>query len=144
MKCPALSRRLIALASIAAIGAICIGDRAANAQTPPVYRCGSSYSQSPCADGRAVDVDDSRNAEQRAEAARVSAEAKQSATRMERDRLAEEARLIPAGAARLSAAPAAPAGPVVRHVKKPKRTVKPRRARATASATVGPTVDTRP
>lgn len=71
----------------------------------PVYRCGNSYSQSPCANGRALDVDDTRSAQQHAQAVRVAAEERRLADRMERDRLAAEAQVRPAGAARLSAAP---------------------------------------
>ncbi|MBQ0958140.1 hypothetical protein KAK06_04145 [Ideonella sp. 4Y11] len=46
-------------------GLLWLGLSAAQAE---VYRCGSSYQDSPCAGGRTVDVDDARSPEQRAEA----------------------------------------------------------------------------
>ena len=73
------------------------------AQAQAVYRCGSVYSQTPCAQGRLVEADDSRSAAQRAEASRVAAGERRLATEMRRDRLAEEAALKPALAGTLSA-----------------------------------------
>ena len=73
------------------------------AQGQDVYRCGSAYSQTPCAQGRIVEADDSRSDAQRAEAARVAASERRLATEMRRDRLAEEATLKPALAGSLSA-----------------------------------------
>jgi hypothetical protein len=72
-------------------------------QAQEVYRCGNVYSQTPCAQGRLVDTDDSRSEAQRAEAARVAASERRLATEMRRDRLAEEAALKPALAGSLSA-----------------------------------------
>jgi hypothetical protein len=76
---------------------------AGTAQAQEVYRCGSAYSQTPCAQGRIVEADDSRSDAQRAEAARVAASERRLATDMRRDRLAEEAALKPALAGSLSA-----------------------------------------
>ena len=60
-----------------------------------VYRCGNSYSQLACAQGRLVEVDDSRSAAQQAEARRVAAEERSLAAQMQRDRLAAEAAQAP-------------------------------------------------
>jgi hypothetical protein len=79
----------------------CFAVGAAHAQE--VYRCGSVYSQTPCAQGRLVEAGDSRSEAQRAEAARVAASERRLATEMRRDRLAEEAALRPALAGTLSA-----------------------------------------
>jgi len=64
----------------------------------PVYRCGSTYSQVPCPEGRMVEATDPRSAAQRAEAQRVAALERQQATQMERERRAQEAAQKPAGA----------------------------------------------
>jgi hypothetical protein len=64
----------------------------------PVYRCGSTYSQVPCPEGRVVDATDPRSAAQRAEARRIAAAERQQATLMERDRRAQEAAQKPAPA----------------------------------------------
>ena len=73
------------------------------AQAQEVYRCGSTYSQTPCPQGRLVEADDARSEAQRAEAARVAATERRLANEMRRDRLAEEAALKPALAGSLSA-----------------------------------------
>jgi hypothetical protein len=64
----------------------------------PVYRCGSTYSQVPCPEGRIVDATDPRSAAQRAEARRIAALERNQATQMERDRREQEAAQKPAGA----------------------------------------------
>jgi hypothetical protein len=64
----------------------------------PVYRCGSTYSQVPCPEGRVVDATDPRSAAQRAEARRVAAAERQQAAQMERDRREQEAAQRPAAA----------------------------------------------
>lgn len=69
-------------------------------QAPPlaaqtVYRCGNSYSESPCAGGKAVKVDDARTPEQQAKAKADHEEAKKSAKELERERLAEEDGQLP-------------------------------------------------
>jgi hypothetical protein len=69
---------------------------AASAATP-IYRCGQSYSQTPCPGGHVVDSTDSRTAEQRAEARRMAARERRLAE-MEHERLASEAALKPAAA----------------------------------------------
>jgi len=64
----------------------------------PVYRCGSTYSQVPCPEGRVVDATDPRSAAQRAEARRIAALERSQATQMERERREQEAAQKPAGA----------------------------------------------
>ena len=64
----------------------------------PVYRCGSTYSQVPCPEGRVVDATDPRSAAQRAEARRIAAIERQQASQMERERRLQEAAQKPAGA----------------------------------------------
>lgn len=81
---------------------------AANAQA--IYRCGKTYSQTPCpAGGRIVEATDPRSAAQRAEARRIAAAERRAAAAKERERRAQEkAALATAGGpAALSAAPAA-------------------------------------
>ena len=60
-----------------------------------VYRCGPAsspvYSQKPCADGKAVRVDDARSPQQKAESQAAARMQAKTADRMEKDRLAQEA-----------------------------------------------------
>ena len=97
------------------------------AQAQTVFRCGSVYSQTPCPQGKVVEVTDSRSAAQRAEAKRVAADERKLAADMRRDRINEENAQQPAAAGSLSApkpVPAAERGAVKR--KKQKRSsVKP-------------------
>jgi hypothetical protein len=91
-----------------------------NAQN--IYRCGDSYSQSPCAGGVAVDASDSRTRAQQAQAAADTARARQAANALEKDRLKQE------DAAERAArqAPQADAGkpPAAAHDTKPAHTSK--------------------
>ena len=97
------------------------------AQAQTVFRCGSVYSQTPCPQGKVVEVTDSRSAAQRAEAKRVAADERKLAADMRRDRINEENARQPAAAGSLSApkpVPAAERGAAKR--KKQKRSsVKP-------------------
>ena len=64
-----------------------------------IYRCGpngSTYSQTPCADGRRIEINDARSDEQRAEARRVTERTVALASSLENDRRADEAALRPA------------------------------------------------
>jgi len=63
----------------------------------PVYRCGNSYSQVPCAGAVVVDVDDQRTPQQKAQTDDAARQAAASAARMEKERLALE-RSRPGGA----------------------------------------------
>ena len=56
----------------------------------PVYRCGSSYSQTPCPGGKQLEAGDPRTAAQRAEARRVAVAERKAAKAREKDRLAAE------------------------------------------------------
>jgi hypothetical protein len=57
----------------------------------PIFRCGSTYSQTPCPDGKVVDATDPRSAAQRAEARRIAARERRDAAQLERERRAREA-----------------------------------------------------
>lgn len=67
---------------------------AAAAQT--VYRCGSSYSDMPCAGASMLSIDDSRSPAQKAQTDAATAQARTLAQQMERDRLALEKSLMSA------------------------------------------------
>ena len=56
----------------------------------PVYRCGSSYSQTPCPGGTQIEAGDPRTAAQRAEARRIAAAERNAARKAEQERLAAE------------------------------------------------------
>ncbi|MEI7463792.1 MAG: DUF4124 domain-containing protein [Burkholderiales bacterium] len=71
-----------------------------------IYRCGpdgSTYSQTPCADGRRIDILDARSDKQRLQARQVSERTAALASSLERDRLASEAANRPTLAGSLSA-----------------------------------------
>jgi hypothetical protein len=57
----------------------------------PIYRCGQSYSQTPCPGGKLIDAADPRSAAQRAEARRTAQRERQLADRLERDRQQQDA-----------------------------------------------------
>ena len=62
----------------------------AKAQTPNAYRCGNSYSQTPCPGGTPVDAADSRSSAQKAQSDAVIQRDKSTASSMEKSRLQEE------------------------------------------------------
>jgi hypothetical protein len=105
--------------SIALLLAMAAG--AAMAQKTPIYRCGQTYSQTPCPDGHLIDSADPRTAAQRAQAKRVVENEKRLAAQMERDRHAAEAASAPAIAAALTTpvAASAPASAPAKGKKKP-------------------------
>ena len=75
---------------------------AAPALAGDIYRCGtdgSSYSHTPCADGRRIEAADTRDDEQRLQATQVHERTSALASTLERDRRAYEAAHPPAGAA---------------------------------------------
>jgi hypothetical protein len=88
--------------------ALALGLFAMFAQAAPIYRCGQTYSQTPCPGGRVVDATDPRSAAQRAEARRVLARERQLAAQMERDRRDREAASAPAQATGFDSRAAAP------------------------------------
>ena len=101
---------------------------AVTATATPIYRCGQTYSQTPCAGGKLIDSADPRTAAQRAEARRASEREKKLATQMERDRLGQVAASAPA-AGTLDARPAASAPKeAAKGRKKPAKAVKPAKA----------------
>jgi hypothetical protein len=57
-----------------------------------VYRCGDSYSQTPCAGGAVVNSDDPRSASQRAQTTQAAQRDARAADAMEKARLKEEAK----------------------------------------------------
>jgi hypothetical protein len=62
----------------------------AAAQTP--YKCGNSYSETPCVDGKPVVNQDLRTDEQKRQADETTIRQKKAAGRFERDRIAQEKR----------------------------------------------------
>ena len=62
----------------------------AAALSQTVYRCGDSYSQTPCPGATSLEVDDSRSPTQKAQADAATATASRAAVAMERERLARE------------------------------------------------------
>ena len=81
----------------------------ANAQK--VYRCGNSYSQTPCADGKALDLADNRTAAQQKQAAAATSNRVEEVAALEKARVAQEKRELTAK--KVPAAVIAPAvGPV--------------------------------
>lgn len=82
----------IACAAFAGVAAAGMFGWAAQAQT--VYRCGpdgSTYSQTPCADGRPLTVDDPRSASQQRAARAVAESEAKNAQRLRDERLRREA-----------------------------------------------------
>jgi hypothetical protein len=90
---------------------------AAVAKTP-IYRCGQTYTQTPCPDGHLIDSADPRTAAQRAEAARVAEREKDLARKMERERQAAEAASAPTAITISAAAASAPASAAAKGKKK--------------------------
>ncbi|RZL86685.1 MAG: hypothetical protein EOP82_29165 [Variovorax sp.] len=55
------------------------------------WRCGNTYTDQPCQSGKAVEIDDARNARQRREADPAAREARSAGDRLERERIRLEA-----------------------------------------------------
>ncbi len=70
----------------------------AQAQGPAksVYRCGNSYSQTPCSGGSEIQVDDARSASQQKQTTDAARRDARSAQEMERERLKLEGKAAPA------------------------------------------------
>lgn len=70
-----------------------------------IYRCGNTYSQTPCPGAALIAADDSRSPAQKAQTDAAAAQAARQADRMERERLAQEraANAVPPGARAASA-----------------------------------------
>ena len=88
---------------------------AGGAQAEQVWRCGSTYSQQPCAGGTPVQVEDARSAAQSQQAGKQAQRDAKTAQEMEKSRLALEAKAPQASVIPLPerATPEAPATPVV-------------------------------
>ena len=69
------------------------------ADAEPIYRCGRTYSQTPCTGGRMLESSDPRTAAQRAEARRVAQRERQKATQKKVVPTAAEAASAPKAAA---------------------------------------------
>jgi hypothetical protein len=112
---------------IAAV-AVGVASLAAAASAETVYRCGNGYSNAPCAGATAVEVDDSRDATQRAEASAVATRERQLAAELVRDRRERERAARPATAVSLSAKPvaSAPVRKTAHTTKKQRRDVEDR------------------
>jgi len=97
-----------------------------------VYRCGNSYSQSPCAGGKVVEVEDGRSEAQGAQTRSAAERDARNAAVMEKDRLRQDARAAPAyiGVPAAAAAVAAPVEPAKKAAKD--RTKEPAKSRAKA------------
>lgn len=120
-----MKRLVLALLALGAVGAV---------QAQAIYRCGQTYSQKPCPEGKLIDSADPRSAAQRAEAKRVAVKEKQLAAKMEQERKAREAGTAASQAGTLTEpaaqAPSAPPAPKPRV--KPK--TKAHKARAASGA----------
>lgn len=79
----------IALACLVSTG--CVAPAAAQ----NVYRCGNSYSQQPCAEGKLVPASDSRNAGQKVQTDQATQRDAKNADAMEKARLKEEGKPAP-------------------------------------------------
>jgi hypothetical protein len=108
--------------------AVAIASTAVGTHAETVFRCGSAYSRTPCAESRPVDVTDGRSEAQRLDSLRVTAAEKRLGAQMERDRLSQAA-LVHTGAGNLGGAvnpPTTRAAPKkLKNRKKPKKTAAP-------------------
>lgn len=77
--------------ALAAVSAALLVLAAAPAAATPIYRCGQTYSQTPCPGGRLIDAGDPRSAAQQAEAREVAARERALAAELQRDRQDQEA-----------------------------------------------------
>ena len=82
--------RLMCLLTLAALGASAPAQAQTDAAAPGIYRCGNSYSDTPCPSARQVDADDSRSDEQRRQAEKASARQARLATALANERQARE------------------------------------------------------
>jgi hypothetical protein len=98
-----------------------------HASAASVYRCGNTYSQSPCAAAQTVEVGDARSTAQQTEAHRVADNERRLAADMRRERLEDQRSSRSVGAASLSGSPpiAKPVVAASAHHKKKKASAKP-------------------
>ncbi len=86
MKMPYLFTPFVAALSLAS---------AAATHAEEIYRCGNSYSQVPCAQGKVLTIDDSRDAIRKKEADAATRRDAQLAKQLEHERLQQEQALTP-------------------------------------------------
>ena len=92
----------------------------AGARAQDTYKCGNSYSQTPCPGGQKVETDDARSAEQKAQTRAAAERDAKAASAMEKDRTAKEAKAAPAYVAPArETAPPTESKPVITKPKKP-------------------------
>jgi len=65
------------------------------AHAEQIYRCGNSYSQAPCAAGKVLNIDDSRDAARKQEVDTATRRDVRLADQLERERLQQEQALVP-------------------------------------------------
>jgi len=110
-----------------ALIALCFSLFAPAAQATTVWRCGSVYSDTPCAEGRAVDVADARTPEQVAAAREVLAADLRRADAMRRARLEHES--------------ARPPGPLSKNAPRAERRAQPQATKAESKPKARPADD---
>jgi hypothetical protein len=76
---------------------LCASAGWAAAQGTPIYRCGDSYSQQPCAGGSLIAASDSRSAAQKSQTDAATQRDAKAAAAMEKARMQEEAKPAPVG-----------------------------------------------
>ena len=87
------------------------------------YRCGNSYSQTPCPDAVIIDTDDKRTREQKAQTDMATQRDAKTANAMEKARLQQESKDLAANTPALKASsPASASKGKTDHVKKMKKT----------------------
>lgn len=79
------SKCLLIIAIFIATNAVMTGAQAEN-----IYKCGNTYSQSPCADGKLLNIDDSRDPQQRIQRDAATQREAELAKDMTKTRLANE------------------------------------------------------
>lgn len=93
----------------------CVWLSAASAQAQQVYRCGNSYSQTPCANAETLEVQDARSAQEKRQMDKQTAQASQLAEQMQRERQAQEKKDLaanrPVGKPTAPRAPSPPSPP---------------------------------
>ncbi len=80
-----MKHRLLSAMFFIATGAVFTSAQAQN-----IYRCGDSYSQSPCPGGMAIDANDSRTKVQKAQAEAATQRDRQTGDALEKERLKQE------------------------------------------------------
>ena len=107
---------------------IAIGSISTWASAQNAYRCGNTYSQTPCPNGKTLDVTDSRTADQKKQTDAAAASSAKAGDAMEKARLAQEKRDLAANRGQAvqtvpAAAPKAVAEPQPRtHAQRKKKT----------------------